>query len=85
MAIILLMMILLLLISTLLIKFIHSIIWVPLKFQRHFRKQGIGGPGYRPILGNSAEISRRMIAEAKSRPITFNLDIVQREILHYYN
>ncbi|XP_028085615.1 cytochrome P450 734A1-like [Camellia sinensis] len=85
MAILLLMTILLLLISVLLIKFIHSIIWVPLKFQRHFRRQGIGGPSYRPIFGNSAEIGRRMIAEAESRPITFNHDIVQRAIPHYYN
>ncbi|KAL7207757.1 hypothetical protein ACSBR1_029664 [Camellia fascicularis] len=85
MAILLLMTILLLLISVLLIKFIHSIIWVPLKFQRHFKRQGIWGPSYCPILENSTEINRRMIAEAESRPITFNHDIVQRAIPHYYN
>nr|UNP59810.1 schizocycline synthase [Camptotheca acuminata] len=67
------------------LKFIHSIIWVPLKIQRHFRKQGIGGPSYRPIFGNSAEIRRRMIAEAESRPISFNHDIVGRVVPHYYN
>ncbi|CAL5418264.1 unnamed protein product [Camellia sinensis] len=78
-------MVILILVSILLIKFIHSIIWIPLKFQQHFRKQGIGGPSYRPIIGNSAEIRRRMIAEAESRPISFNHDIVGRAIPHYYN
>ncbi|KAA8537654.1 hypothetical protein F0562_027262 [Nyssa sinensis] len=66
-------------------KFIHSIIWIPLKIQQHFRKQGIGGPSYRPIFGNSAEIRRRLIAEAESRPISFNHDILSRVVPHYYN
>ncbi|XP_057504366.1 cytochrome P450 734A1 isoform X2 [Actinidia eriantha] len=68
-----------------LLNFAHSILWVPLKIQRHFRSQGVGGPSYRPILGNSAEIRRRMIAEAESTSISFDHDIVRRAIPHYYN
>ncbi|GFY95882.1 cytochrome P450, family 721, subfamily A, polypeptide 1 [Actinidia rufa] len=68
-----------------LLNFAHSILWVPLKIQRHFRSQGVGGPNYRPILGNSAEIRRRMIAEAESTSISFDHDIVRRAIPHYYN
>ncbi|XP_059637330.1 cytochrome P450 734A1-like [Cornus florida] len=80
---------LLLILIVLLLKFffksIHSLIWVPLKVQKHFRKQGIGGPSYRPIFGNSAEIIRRMMAEAESRPMAFNHDVLSRVIPHYYN
>ncbi|XP_059636656.1 cytochrome P450 734A1-like [Cornus florida] len=69
-----------------LLKFIRSIIWVPLKIQQHFNKQGIGGPSYRPIFfGNSAEMIGRMMAEAESRPIAFNHDILNRVAPHYYN
>lgn len=78
--------ILILLLTFLFIKFTHSVIWVPLKFQHHFRNQGVGGPSYRPFSGNSAEIRRRMIAEAESRPISsFTHDIVGRAIPHFYN
>ncbi|KAG5542276.1 hypothetical protein RHGRI_021966 [Rhododendron griersonianum] len=75
-----------LLLTSLLIKLTHSLIWVPLQIQHHFRSQGITGPGYRPFLGNSAEIRRRMIGEAESRPISaFTHDVVSRSIPHYYN
>ncbi|KAI8548795.1 hypothetical protein RHMOL_Rhmol07G0301800 [Rhododendron molle] len=75
-----------LLLTSLLIKLTHSLIWVPLQIQHHFRSQGITGPGYRPFLGNSAEIRRRMIAEAESRSISaFTHDVVSRSIPHYYN
>nr|QNS30005.1 cytochrome P450 [Nothapodytes nimmoniana] len=68
------------------LKFIHSTIWIPLKIQRHFRRQGIGGPSYRPIVGNSAEIRRRMIAEAEAKPIDFIIhEITHRVIPHYHN
>ncbi|XP_059633873.1 cytochrome P450 734A1-like [Cornus florida] len=66
-------------------KLIHSLIWVPLKIQKHFRKQGILGPSYRLIFGNAAEIRRRMLAEAESRPIAFNHDILNRVVPHYHN
>ncbi|KAI3460310.1 hypothetical protein Pfo_016973 [Paulownia fortunei] len=64
--------------------FLHKIIWVPLKIKKHFEKQGVTGPGYRPIFGNSAEIRRRLIAEAESRPISrITHDIAHRVMPHY--
>ena len=54
---------LLLLISFL--KFIHKIIWIPLRIQYHFKKQGITGPSYLPISGNLGEL-RRLYAAAQS-------------------
>ncbi|GLT72693.1 hypothetical protein SLA2020_446030 [Shorea laevis] len=64
-----------------LLKFVYSIIWVPWNFENHFRKQGIRGPGYRPIFGNSAEI-RRIFAEAQTKPIPFDHvhDILHRAV-----
>ncbi|KAI3684816.1 hypothetical protein L6452_34042 [Arctium lappa] len=62
-------------------------IWIPLRIQLHFRQQGIRGPPYRPIFGNSAKIRRQMIVEAESsRPISFNHDgVVQRVMPHFHN
>ncbi|KAI9201155.1 hypothetical protein LWI28_019051 [Acer negundo] len=53
------------------------VIWVPFRIQHHFKKQGISGPGYRPITGNSADI-RRLYVEAQSKPIS----PVDHDILH---
>ncbi|PIN06972.1 Cytochrome P450 CYP4/CYP19/CYP26 subfamily [Handroanthus impetiginosus] len=65
---------------------IHRTIWVPLKIQKHFEKQGVTGPGYRPVFGNTAEIRRRMIDEAEARPISgITHDIAHRVIPHYFN
>lgn len=67
-------------------KFLHKIIWVPLKIQRHFNQQGIGGPTYRPIFGNTAKIRRQMIHIAESTAIDpFDHDIVKRVMPHYHN
>ncbi|KAL0369066.1 UNVERIFIED_CONTAM: cytochrome [Sesamum calycinum] len=64
--------------------FLHTIIWVPLKIQKHFEKQGVRGPAYRPIFGNSAGVRRQLIAEAESRPISgITHDVVHRVIPHY--
>ncbi|GMN35479.1 hypothetical protein TIFTF001_005327 [Ficus carica] len=49
-------------------KFRHSVIWVPLRIQNNFRKQGIRGPAYRPIIGNTAEMNRikaRVLSKSK--------------------
>lgn len=81
----LLLLVLLILLLLFILKLLHSIIWVPLKIQNHLRKQGIGGPDYRPIFGNTAKIRRLMIAEAESKPISISHDIVHRVIPHYYN
>ncbi|KAL4649901.1 hypothetical protein ACB092_01G047700 [Castanea dentata] len=65
------------------LKFLHSIIWVPWNIQAHFRKQGIRGPGYRLIFGNTAEI-RRMYAEAQSKSISLDHDITHRVVPYYH-
>ncbi|CAI0383072.1 unnamed protein product [Linum tenue] len=52
----------------LLIKFVYSAIWLPFAIQRHFKKQGISGPAYRPITGNSAEIRALFARAAQSKP-----------------
>ncbi|XWS14602.1 hypothetical protein CRYUN_Cryun35bG0023700 [Craigia yunnanensis] len=63
---------------TLLLKAIQRIIWVPWRIQTHFRKQGIRGPSYRPIFGNTAQI-RRLYSEAGSKPMSFDQhDILDR-------
>lgn len=65
---------------------LHKIIWVPFRFKKHFHEQGVRGPDYRPIFGNSAEMRRRLIAEAESRPISgkgISHDIAQRVVPHY--
>ncbi|KAL7124405.1 hypothetical protein ABFS83_14G046500 [Erythranthe nasuta] len=64
--------------------FLHKIIWTPSRIQKHFEKQGVTGPGYRPIFGNTAEIRRRMMAEAESKPISsVTHDIAHRIVPHY--
>ncbi|KAK9947106.1 hypothetical protein M0R45_012541 [Rubus argutus] len=64
-------------------KFVYSAIWVPWRTRNHFLKQGIGGPAYRPISGNSAEI-RRMFAEALSKRVPFNHDVLGRALPFYH-
>ncbi|XP_034676692.1 cytochrome P450 734A1-like [Vitis riparia] len=64
-------------IAILVFKSVHSIIWVPWRIQQHFKTQGIGGPGYRPISGNVGEL-QRMYAEAQSK----SMGGLQHDILH---
>lgn len=71
-----------------LVKLVQSLFWVPWKIQTHFRKQGIRGPAYRPIFGNSSEI-QRLYAEAKSEaaatnPSVFDHDILKRVVPYYH-
>ncbi|KAL5558081.1 hypothetical protein UlMin_034292, partial [Ulmus minor] len=75
---------LLLLLLVALLKFVYSIIWVPWKIEKHFQKQGVGGPGYRPIFfGNTAEI-RRMFDEVKSKSTLVDSDIVESAAPFYH-
>nr|XP_016509244.1 PREDICTED: cytochrome P450 734A1-like [Nicotiana tabacum] len=74
----------LLLLLTFLFKFIYSVIYIPYKFGNHFRKQGIGGPSYRLIYGNSEEI-KRQISKAESKSVPFNHNVLHRIAPHYYN
>nr|XP_043637520.1 cytochrome P450 734A1 [Erigeron canadensis] len=80
---------LLLLFLSLIILFtvLFKTIWIPLRIQHHFRRQGITGPNYRPIFGNSAGTRRKMIAQAESsRSNSFSHDIVVQKVMpHYYN
>ncbi|KAF8022844.1 hypothetical protein BT93_F0381 [Corymbia citriodora subsp. variegata] len=74
----------LLLILILLSKFTYSNLCIPLKLQRHFTRQGIRGPGYRPVLGNTAEI-RRLFEEARSKPMPFDHRILHRVAPFYHH
>jgi hypothetical protein len=66
-----------------LLKSVYSLIWVPWRIENHFRKQGIRGPAYRPIFGNTVEI-QRISAEALSKTIPFEHDVLHRVIPFYY-
>ncbi|XP_030446807.1 cytochrome P450 734A1-like [Syzygium oleosum] len=74
----------LLLILILLSKFTYSNLCIPLKLQRHFTEQGVRGPGYRPIIGNTAEINR-LFAEAQSKSMPFDHRILHRVVPFYYH
>ncbi|KAM5564837.1 cytochrome P450 734A1-like [Rosa sericea] len=50
--------------------------------RNHFLKQGIDGPAYRPIIGNSAEI-RRMFKEALSKRVPFDHNVLGRTLPFY--
>ncbi|KAJ0024650.1 hypothetical protein Pint_08923 [Pistacia integerrima] len=75
---------LLIFVLLILLKFVHSVIWVPYRIQNHFKKQGITGPGYRLIVGNTAEM-RRVFTESRSKTISpFNHDILHRTAPFYH-
>ncbi|KAF2324526.1 hypothetical protein GH714_015055 [Hevea brasiliensis] len=58
---------------------------VPLRIQHHFKKQGIIGPKYRPITGNTAEI-RRLYVEAQSKKtLGLNHDVLHRVAPFHYH
>lgn len=67
-----------------LLKFLHSVIWIPWKIQKHFKNQGITGPAYCPITGNTVEI-RRLYAEAQSKPISVDLHSILHRIAPFYH
>ncbi|CAI9116703.1 OLC1v1017928C1 [Oldenlandia corymbosa var. corymbosa] len=60
------------------IKFIYSTLWIPYKIQRHLYKQGIKGPGYRPIYGNSPEFKQEFDRTYFKPMGEFSHDIVHR-------
>jgi len=61
----------------------YSIILLPCIISRHFHKQGIRGPSYHLIKGNSDEI-RGMFAEVQSKPMGLCHDIVHRVCPSYH-
>lgn len=68
-----------------LLKFIHSMIWVPLRIQHHFKKQGVTGPGYRLITGNTPEIKRLRREAQENTPSTVDHDFLPRLIPFYHS
>ncbi|XP_062024145.1 cytochrome P450 734A1-like [Rosa rugosa] len=64
------------------LKFVYSTILVPWRTRNHFLKQGIDGPAYRPIIGNSAEI-RLMFKEAQSKRVPFDHNVLGRTLPFY--
>ncbi|XWS21080.1 hypothetical protein CRYUN_Cryun30bG0024700 [Craigia yunnanensis] len=67
-----------------LLKFVYSIIWIPWRIQNHFKKQGVTGPGFRPIFGNSAEI-RRQFEEAMSKSAPLQNHNVLPRVAPFYH
>ncbi|KAM0033985.1 putative cytochrome P450 [Helianthus debilis subsp. tardiflorus] len=66
----------------------YKFITIPSKIQHHFRQQGIRGPNYSPITGNSGEL-QRLLVTADDKPLSklesLNNDQVLRNVLpHYY-
>ncbi|KAG6773234.1 hypothetical protein POTOM_020495 [Populus tomentosa] len=59
-------------------------VWVPLRIQAHFKKQGISGPKYRFIFGNSSEIRRLFAAATESKSTGINHDVLHRVAPLYY-
>lgn len=57
-----------------LIKIIYKLWWIPTRIQKLMASQGIKGPSYRLIHGNTREISR-MYKEAMSRSLSLSHDI----------
>lgn len=66
-----------------LIKILHRLWWKPTRIQKLMALQGIKGPSYRFIHGNSKEISS-MQKEAMSRPKSLSHDIFSYVQPHFY-
>ncbi|MBA0565854.1 hypothetical protein Golob_010709, partial [Gossypium lobatum] len=66
------------------LKFVYSIIWIPWRIQNHFQKQGVRGPGYRPIFGNSAKI-QRLYEEVKLKPAPVDHHDVLHRVAPFYH
>ena len=65
------------------LKLFYYVVWVPLRIQNFFKKQGVNGPSYRPWYGNTREMIR-MTNEVLSKSMPFNHDIVHRVLPDYY-
>ncbi|KAL0323108.1 UNVERIFIED_CONTAM: cytochrome [Sesamum angustifolium] len=75
--------VLLLLVLINLLKLIYTLIWLPWRFGTHFKKQGIKGPPYRLIYGNSEEITQ-LTKDAASKSMLFSHDILHCVSPHYH-
>ncbi|KAK8580916.1 hypothetical protein V6N12_071165 [Hibiscus sabdariffa] len=66
------------------LKFVYSIIWVPWRIQNHFKTQGVTGPAYRPLFGNSPEI-QRLFKEAKLKPAPLDHHDILHRVAPFYH
>ncbi|GMP94193.1 hypothetical protein CsSME_00043733 [Camellia sinensis var. sinensis] len=67
-----------------LINLFRKLWWTPFQIQRILNSQGIGGPGYRFIHGNTKEI-RTMKAESISKPMDLSHQVFQRLQPHIHS
>ncbi|KAB2604464.1 cytochrome P450 734A1-like [Pyrus ussuriensis x Pyrus communis] len=67
-----------------LIKLFHKIWWIPTRIQKLMALQGIKGPSYRLVHGNTKEISS-MKQESMSRPKSFSHDVVSQVHPHIHS
>ncbi|KAJ8772579.1 hypothetical protein K2173_027756 [Erythroxylum novogranatense] len=72
-----------LLLTFCILKLIYVTIWEPFRIQDHFKRQGVDGPGYLPIIGNVLEM-RRFYVRANAKAMSFNHDVTRR-VLPYYH
>ncbi|XP_040995744.1 cytochrome P450 734A1-like [Juglans microcarpa x Juglans regia] len=68
----------------LLLKVLHTFLWLPWRIQNHFRRQGIRGPPYRPVVGNMPEI-HRMLAKAQSKAMSWDDHDVHHRLSPYHS
>lgn len=68
----------------LIFKIFHKIWWTPTRIQKLMASQGIRGPPYRLIHGNTKEISN-MYKEAIRRPFDLSHDIVPVVLPHVHS
>ncbi|XP_057870247.2 cytochrome P450 734A1 [Cryptomeria japonica] len=66
-----------------LVKISTTIWWKPLQVKKSFEAQGIRGPPYKLIYGNTTDLSR-MIDEQKSKPMPLSHDILPRVLPHVH-
>ncbi|KAJ8759740.1 hypothetical protein K2173_009841 [Erythroxylum novogranatense] len=68
---------------TYLLKLIYSMLWRPYKIQHHFQKQGISGPAYRPIIGNTQQMKRRAAEITRNEQVSCDHSILHRVVPAY--
>lgn len=68
---------------TVIMEVIRFVWWKPLKIQKHFESQGIGGPPYKLFLGNAKEMVK-MAHQESLKNMGFSHDILAR-VLPFYS
>lgn len=58
-------------------KFLHKVLWTPIRIQNMLNKQGIKGPSYRFLHGNTKQVLE-MMKEAMSQPLGLSHHIFPR-------